>query len=303
MVKIYMARSSAKNEQMSAALSRLFSSSVYKQLARHGKSAQVQSFFKKTDLITKYGTSSLGNVFDAAFQLSKKKVHRAEYVYKSAITNKILLGTHSPQTASMLSEFRIGTSKADIVVINGTSTVYEIKSERDDLGRLQSQISDYFKVFSRVNVICAEKHIPKVSAVLPECVGIMMLNDRYRISTVRSAVDCKEEVDKSAIFDSLTIAESSEVLRKLGGVIPVVPNTARYNVLKELFCNLQTDELRKEVTDILRKSRSVSHLTGFIEELPESLKPLGVTVKLPVKDRNRLLGVINQPAKNILKWT
>lgn len=47
----------------------------------------------------------------------------------NVIANKILLGKHSLNTSHMLSEFRVGYNKADVVIINGTSSVYEIKSE------------------------------------------------------------------------------------------------------------------------------------------------------------------------------
>ncbi|MEI9986083.1 MAG: sce7726 family protein [Aliidongia sp.] len=53
-----------------------------------------------------------------------------------SVTQKILMGKHSLRTASMLNEFRAGSCKADLVILNGTATVYEIKSERDSLTRL-----------------------------------------------------------------------------------------------------------------------------------------------------------------------
>lgn len=43
----------------------------------------------------------------------------------------------------MIPEFNVGASKADLAVFNGTSTVYEIKSEIDSTERLKSQMGDY----------------------------------------------------------------------------------------------------------------------------------------------------------------
>lgn len=74
--------------------------------------------------------ATVGDVFDQAFEILKVAGQRDEYIYRAAISQKILMGTHSLRTASMLNEFRAGSSKADLVILNGTATVYEIKSER-----------------------------------------------------------------------------------------------------------------------------------------------------------------------------
>jgi len=81
------------------------------------------------------------SLFERAFSLLEREGYRHEYVYKAALTQKIFLGRHSLQTASMLSEFRVGQCKADLVILNGTSTVYEVKSERDSLDRLERQVA------------------------------------------------------------------------------------------------------------------------------------------------------------------
>jgi hypothetical protein len=61
----------------------------------------------------------------------KRSGLRDKYVYKAALTQRVLMGKHSLRTACMLSEFRVGDRKADITILNGTTTVYEIKSDRD----------------------------------------------------------------------------------------------------------------------------------------------------------------------------
>ena len=50
-------------------------------------------------------------VFEAAFSLLKREGYRHEYIYKAALTHKILLGTHSLQTASMIHEFESAIAK------------------------------------------------------------------------------------------------------------------------------------------------------------------------------------------------
>ena len=62
-----------------------------------------------------------------------KNNYRNEYFYKNTLLNKLLLGVHSVNTTTALTEVAIAKSKADFVLINGKAVVYEIKTELDNL--------------------------------------------------------------------------------------------------------------------------------------------------------------------------
>ena len=114
-----------------SAISRLFSSAVFREMAEKGRSSLFAKLLKEINVISPGKLSRVANVFDAAFDVLRAAGRRDEYIYRAALTHKVLLGTHSLNTASMLSEFRVGGCKADVAILNGTATVYEIKSERD----------------------------------------------------------------------------------------------------------------------------------------------------------------------------
>src|SRR6267142_6968045 len=65
---------------------------------------------------------TFGEFFDDLYDLLMKH-YRCEYVYKNSIANKILADRHSPEFSTILSEFRVDDCKADVVVLNGTSSV------------------------------------------------------------------------------------------------------------------------------------------------------------------------------------
>ena len=88
--------------------------------------------------------------------------NRNEYYYKITLLNKLLLGIHSVNTTTALTEFPIAKSKADFVLINGKAVVYEIKTELDNLERLESQISDYYKAFDHVAVVTCIENVENV---------------------------------------------------------------------------------------------------------------------------------------------
>ncbi len=106
-----------------------------------------------------------GNTYEDLFNFAfthLQKNYRNEYIYKNAIAKNILLGKHSLNTSFMLQEFRIGHCKADTLVLNGTSNIYEIKSELDSLDRLQGQINTYSQVFDMVHVITFQARLKKL---------------------------------------------------------------------------------------------------------------------------------------------
>ncbi|WP_459594903.1 sce7726 family protein, partial [Enterobacter hormaechei] len=86
-----------------------------------------------------------------------------------------MLGKHSLRTACMLNEFRIGSCKAALIILNGTGTVYEIKSERDSLSRLQNQITYSRKAFGKIYVIAGSDHIDDVLKTTESTIGVLSL--------------------------------------------------------------------------------------------------------------------------------
>ena len=95
-----------------------------------------------------------------------KTDYRNEYYYKNTLLNKLLIGKHSVNTTSALTEVNINKSKADFVLINGKAVVYEIKTELDNLDRLECQIMDYYKAFNHVAVLTYEKNLKNVENII-----------------------------------------------------------------------------------------------------------------------------------------
>lgn len=62
-----------------------------------------------------------------------EKNYKNEYFFKNIIIKNILIGCYFLNMLIMLSEFRVGFSKVDCVILNGISICYEIKFEYDSL--------------------------------------------------------------------------------------------------------------------------------------------------------------------------
>lgn len=286
-----------------SAVARLFSSSVVQEMARKGKSPMFARLANEALLFSKASSSDLvRDVFDNAFAILKKKANRHEYVYKSALTQNILLGTHSLNTASMLTEFRVGKCKADVAIFNGTATVYEIKSERDSLSRLERQIASYRDVFAKVYVIAGENHVDAVFNAVPSDVGVMKLSSRLTISRLRDALDQPERTNPATIFDSIRLNEAVKILESNGVDLPSVPNTQLYSALRELFVELPPETAHTGMVAVLKKTRNLLPLADIVKQLPESLQSAALSVPFRKMDQERLLEAVNTRFNDAINW-
>lgn len=286
-----------------AAISRLFSSSVVHEMARKGRSPLFARLVTQSQVLRSMSLSErVYTVFEAAFSLLKREGYRHEYIYKAALTHKILLGKHSLQTASMINEFRVGDCKADVAILNGTATVYEVKSERDSLTRLERQIAAYATVFARVYVIAAESHIRAVTNAVPDSVGILCLNSRHQISTLRDAADQPERTSPGAIFDSIRTEEARMILSSFGVSVPRVPNTELHAVLREAFVKLDPLQAHEGMVRVLKRTRNLLPLSTLVDQLPPSLQSAALSVPLRKVDHQRLVAAVNTPLKAAMGW-
>lgn len=291
-----------KNQQLSA-VSKLFSPSLFRELAKNGRSPLFARLANETSVLELTSSNDkVRNLFDAAFSLLKRKNYRHEYIYKAAIAHKILLGTHSLQTSVMLNEFRACNSKADSVILNGTSSVYEIKSERDTLKRLEQQIISYRKVFASVNVITGNKHLNSVCAAVPHDVGVLLLTDRYQISTIREAIDSPERTEPEAIFNAIRLLEAKKILKIHGIEIPTLPNTKMYNALRKLFLTLSPLDAHAGMVEVLKITRTLKPLNKLLSALPHSLQAAALSITLRKQDHIKLIDAMDTPINEALKW-
>ena len=285
------------------ALSRLFSPKVLGEMMRTGRSPTfVRLLFQTGVMSTSDSIETVSEAFDAAFNRLRRSGWRGEYVYRAAVVQKILIGRHSLRTASMLSEFRAGASKADLVILNGTATAYEIKSERDSLSRLKSQVESYMRVFAAVTVIASEEHVPDILATVPSDVGVLCLSKRYRIQTVRMAVEDANRVSPIAIFEALRVSEAKQVLLNLGVAVPSLPNTLIHVAMRELFSAQEPSEVHHAAVSVLKTTRNLSPLDGLLFELPSSLHALALSARFKKGDYERLVSAVSTQLDSAKDW-
>lgn len=235
-------------------------------------------------------TFQVRDVFDACYE-ELRKSYKHEYYIKNLIARKILIGKHSLNTSTLLSEFRAGTNKADCVILNGESTCYEIKSEYDDTSRLPNQLESYLKLFDKVNVVTTKSHADKVEKIAPLSVGIFILSKRDSLTQIRPAITSSNPIDTDMLMASLRKPEYLSIVKELTGEAPKCANTKIYNECRDILRSVDSATLRRLFCSTLKKTRKNDK--DYISALPSSLLMAGLEYSMSPAVKLRLLESMN----------
>lgn len=200
-----------------------------------------------------------------------KREYRNEYFYKNTILNKLLLGVHKPTTTTALTEVSIGKSKADFVLINGRAIVYEIKTELDNLDRLESQIANYFRAFTRVSILTCEAHSDTLWKRLADSpVGICILTKKGTVKEAKTPQEYGDKLNKDTMFRILRKQEYEGIIKKHVGDLPDVSQFEYYKACKHLFCQMDTHVAYAAFITTLKKRGQID--IELYHQIPYELK-------------------------------
>ncbi len=256
--------------------SKLFSANVIKDILSMGKSKDINNLLHVMPFEIN-NTYTYGQFFDDLYSLLKEN-YRNEYVFKNEFLLTLLKKEYKTKH-TFLQEVRIGDNIADMVVINGKSIAYEIKTELDSFARLEAQLTSYLKVFDKVFMIISENHLDKLEKLLIgkySTVGIYILNNntikQYKkasINTLANGRNYKYILNHSELskinltfkeLESLPYNQSSKIFRDIlktrekNGTLLVndVPSSLKSLVSRMKLLSWQKEKFIKKL-DILVK--------------------------------------------------
>ena len=198
--------------------------------------------------------------------------YRSEYVYKNTIANKIYLEHESLIDSLFVSEMKSGESRADVVIINGTSSVYEIKTEYDSLDRLDKQLENYRKVFDRIHVVTTKERADHVINRVDEIIGVIYLSDDGRLECIREPKSNKSNTDPATLFSCLRQAEFCRAIKIAFNSIPDVPTAFLYRECISLFESLDSEYAHDLMVECIKIRSKRKAYTDLITSAPECLK-------------------------------
>jgi hypothetical protein len=168
-----------------------------------------------------------------------------------------LLGSRK-QLPTTVDEFWVPQSheRADLALIGGDLSGYEIKTERDTLRRLPRQAAAYGRVFDRCTAVIGARHTSATVGLLPEWWGVVefSVNGHVSFDKIRPARQ-NADVDPETLVRLLWRSEVQSALVRLN--VEVAPSATRGTMWRLLLERADVRELRTIVRRALRQRKGV----------------------------------------------
>ncbi len=265
-------------------LNRLFTRNILERVLRFKN----EKLYKKIILEYKISENSKTNL-DFFMNIYKymSKNYRNEYFYQNTLFNKLLLGRHSLNTTTALTQIPIGNAKADFIMINGKAVVYEIKTELDSFERLENQLKNYYKGFNYVCVVTCEKNYKKLLEMFKGTkIGIYILTSENRVSFRVKPQMNNEYLEHEVIFKYLRKEEFENILLKYYKELPKVTPVFYYEECFKYIKKIPIDKFYTEAIIQLKKRQKINQEN--FDKIPYELKSLIYFYNPSVKEYKKL---------------
>lgn len=251
--------------------------------------------------ISKFDSNLIEKKFSTYFEYISyvyrvlKKEYRCEYVYKNEIINELLLKKYGTKNTVVINEFQVGNSVADMVLFNGTSKAFEIKTELDSEKRLFGQLNDYTKVFKECYIVTHESLVNKY-LLQDEQIGIISLSRKgksIKLEEIRKA-NKTNTIDSNNIIRCLRTQEYKNIIKSYYGCLPSVNSFEMFNACADMMKDIPVEELNLLFISELKKR--VSN-TEFLSSFHKELRQLCLSLKIKQSDYQFLVTKLNQQIK------
>lgn len=233
-------------------LSQIFSPPMFQKIVRED---DFVLFHRQTSNHFKSNSNSTNLDIIKSLYKSLQKQYRCEYIYKNNLFLDIIK-EHGLKETLTLNEFKVGASKADLVMLNGMVRIFEIKTELDDFSKLSKQIKDYQKFASEVNIVTDEKNSEKLKVEYANTnIGIIVLDAKNKLQTVQKAGSNTALFEFDTIYKILRKQEYLDLVRDNFGIIPDVPNTLIFKACYELLASIDIVDFQKQVLNKLKERK------------------------------------------------
>lgn len=219
------------------------------------------------------------------------KNYRCEYVYKNELI-KLLIKKYGVKDSVYLNEFRVGNSIADIVVFNGESKAFEIKTEYDTSRRLDKQMDDYKRFFDKCYIVVPEDRVNYYCAIIEPSTGIiaMSLNRSHIVLKEIRPATSNEKFEHKALMSCLRTEEYKNIALSLGGSLEGVSSYDMYTYCYQVISEAEPKELKKKFLSEVKKRKNN---TALLKKYPMSIRQMMLSLNLPKNKANKLLEQLN----------
>ena len=253
-------------------LNRLFTQNAFLDMIHFGDTSIFDTVIKR--YINDPEDKSNGTIISEIYSYMANK-YRNEYFYQNTLLNKLLLGKHSVNTTTALTQIPISKSKADFILINGKAVVYEIKTALDTFERLNTQVRDYYKAFSHVCVVTSEHQFEQACEILKDTnVGVYCLTAQETISMTKrkEPITDDSQLDHTTMFKILHKSEFENIINKYYGELPKVSQVFYFGECLEQFSEIPIAKAYNMFLKELKKRNKIEICN--LNKIPYELKSL-----------------------------
>lgn len=266
-------------------LSQVFSPTMFQKIIREEGSVlfyrQISKYFASTSYHTNLDTIK-------SLYKSLQKQYRCEYVYKNNIFLNIIKD-HGLKETLILNELKVGSSKADLVMLNGIVQIFEIKTELDDFSKLSKQLNDYQKFADRVSIVTNEKNTERLKNEYADTnIGIIVLDAKNKLQTIKEAGSNTSLFDFDTIFKILRKQEYLDLVADNFGLVPDVPNTQIFRACYDLLASKDVVGFQKLVLNKLKERRLLKPDLLKSSNTPKELKHICNSLDLNEQEYHKL---------------
>lgn len=220
------------------------------------------------------------------------KHYRCEYVYKNEIVKHLVRNFRKNDHSVVFNEFRVGDSIADLVMFNGESKAFEIKTEYDSNKRLEKQIKAYSKVFDKCYVVVPEEKLSVYMPTIDDTTGIILLSyykGNVCLNSYREAVE-NDTIDADILIRCLRTKEYENIITNYYGHLPDVSTAEMFDACSEMMSQMPSSVLKMMSLSEMKKRKSD---LSQLKRVPQTLTQLCVSLNLKDKDIASLVNALN----------
>lgn len=188
--------------------------------------------------------------------------YQNEYIFKNEFINNWLIKEVGEANSQIFSEFRAGNSIADLVMFNGCSRIFEIKTELDSDSRLAIQLQNYEKTFNQIFLIIPKSKL-SIYKKQDASIGLITYDPKSENTfSIYRPAKLNLDIEPSAIMTILHTNEYRSIVNRHYGFLPKMTSFNQYKVCSELIFKIPKEMLNKLFIDEMKKRSSSNALSS-----------------------------------------
>lgn len=224
------------------------------------------------------------------------RYYRCEYVFKNEVINKILLRHFTNQDTISFSEFHVDQSIADLVMFNGISRAYEIKTDYDSDKRLIHQLTDYNKLFDKCYLVTSSDGYKKYAKELPDNIGTIIFEHKGNslVHHIVKEAELNDVIDIPTLMRSIRAVEYKSIVKDLYGSLPVVSEFDMFEECEKLLANADNRKVRASFMRVIKQRKTN---TQSLKQFDHCFRQLGVATNMTLNEYNSFINNLSIPIK------